>query len=646
MKKSPITFLLILTVLLTALPPLPTTALAPLSTIKTHNRIWTEGLNNEYPDQAEMLNALGLFLGTDKGFELDKSLSRAEAAVLLVRFMGEEQAAEAQAYAHPFTDVPSWANPCVGWLYHNNITAGVSATEYGSRQPVTYWQFATLLNRICMGTDTYQQNNIGSNWEQTRIDALGFTRGDAVALLTRILPLARTKATAHSTDITVAAYLASKNVFTAAEFTNAARNIYSTQYHHEAGAPVQASIATIPCTQSRLAFDRLTTDLKTTPKRLLAQTHTSDTIIFYQLNNHTLKETEIGRIDWPYADEPVQTWLPSSANLYQTTYCLAMAGEQGARLARLDKDGIRTIAEGKSFGHPDSTRKFFTTNGAQWVTPDNTQADDTANDQWITSVYRNSLRLCIQHDDSIRVLSSEGMDTYPLPEGSALLDINRGIGVLYHEADGIGYIRGMDMATSDILDEYTVDLSDPRFDTGRTLLATELMIVMDNPFSDEGRSAYFGQAGLFAVHNKRLVHITTRPVSQVGYIDNGLLILTHDENEPLGAIYQYSAPDKTQPEYTEHLILSNNPPHGITNITSVYGVYNQVNISANRYTNTGAIETYTYAVSQKYDGSIGIRVTDFRPAPSPSTPYRDKLADPSPFIQREQERLNACGYTP
>ena len=54
------------------------------------NIIQHETYNCDAQAQAEMLNKLGLFLGTDKGFELDRSMTRAEAAAMLCRFLGGE----------------------------------------------------------------------------------------------------------------------------------------------------------------------------------------------------------------------------------------------------------------------------------------------------------------------------------------------------------------------------------------------------------------------------------------------------------------------------------------------------------------------------------------------------------------------------
>ncbi len=83
------------------------------------------GEASKYTDQAEILKKLGLFSGTDAGFELDRAPKRVEAAAMLVKFLGAEDEAKKMKYAHPFTDVPSWANDLVGYMYEKGLTTGI-----------------------------------------------------------------------------------------------------------------------------------------------------------------------------------------------------------------------------------------------------------------------------------------------------------------------------------------------------------------------------------------------------------------------------------------------------------------------------------------------------------------------------------------
>ena len=55
---------------------------------------------------ADARRELDLFRGTDKGYELDRVPTRAEAAAMLVRLLGAEEDAMALSYTAPYTDVP------------------------------------------------------------------------------------------------------------------------------------------------------------------------------------------------------------------------------------------------------------------------------------------------------------------------------------------------------------------------------------------------------------------------------------------------------------------------------------------------------------------------------------------------------------
>ncbi len=102
--------------------------------------------DSRHPDALARLITCGFFIGTDKGLELDRSLTRSEAAVLVVRVMGS--VTSMMKTDMPFTDVASWAAPYVGYLYNTGAVRGVSATRYGANDPVTAQQFYTMLLRV------------------------------------------------------------------------------------------------------------------------------------------------------------------------------------------------------------------------------------------------------------------------------------------------------------------------------------------------------------------------------------------------------------------------------------------------------------------------------------------------------------------
>lgn len=193
-------------------------------------------INNNYPGdteaQAQMLYDLGLFKGTDKGFALEKSMTRAEASVMLTRLLGAEKTALAGNWKHPFIDVPQWADKYVGWLYQNGLTKGVSATLYGSQRNVTCGQYCIFLTRAHLDADSYQGTAFVDNDEVRQTDEEGFIRGDAVSLSARLLSTNYAK-NGDESDRSVAEKLIDDGVFTVEQFKNAAWDVLPRDYGND-----------------------------------------------------------------------------------------------------------------------------------------------------------------------------------------------------------------------------------------------------------------------------------------------------------------------------------------------------------------------------------------------------------------------------
>ena len=105
-------------------------------------------------EKAIALHDLNLFAGTDQGFELDRAPKRTEGLVMFVRMMGAEADALVEDNSHPFTDVPQWADPYVGYAWAHGLTKGVSATSFGSAQDMTVSEYTTLLLRVLGYSDS------------------------------------------------------------------------------------------------------------------------------------------------------------------------------------------------------------------------------------------------------------------------------------------------------------------------------------------------------------------------------------------------------------------------------------------------------------------------------------------------------------
>lgn len=105
------------------------------------------GAANETVEHAYALNDLGLFQGTDSGFELDKRPTRVEGMTMFVRLLGGEKEAKENNYAHPFTDVPKWGDPYVGYAWEKGLTKGTGKGLFGSTAYITLEEYVTFVLR-------------------------------------------------------------------------------------------------------------------------------------------------------------------------------------------------------------------------------------------------------------------------------------------------------------------------------------------------------------------------------------------------------------------------------------------------------------------------------------------------------------------
>ena len=169
---------------------------------------------------ADALYALGLVGGYGKNadgsvnFALGEKLTRAQAFVLVVRFVGAEKDATTNMQNHPFTDVPAWAAPYIGYVYANGITKGVSETRFDPDTEVSEAAFLTIMLRV-LG---YNDGAGDFKWDDpyTLAQSVGivdakadtFNRGSAFVICYRALT-----ATVKSGN-SIAEQLIAKGVFT------------------------------------------------------------------------------------------------------------------------------------------------------------------------------------------------------------------------------------------------------------------------------------------------------------------------------------------------------------------------------------------------------------------------------------------------
>lgn len=258
-------------------------------------------IDNNYPGdteaQAQMLYDLGLFKGTDKGFALEKSMTRAEASVMLTRLLGAEKTALAGNWKHPFTDVPQWADKYVGWLYQNGLTKGVSATLYGSQRNVTCDQYCIFLTRAHLDADSYQGTAFVDNDEVRQTDEEGFIRGDAVSLSARLLGTNYAK-NGDESDRSVAKKLIDDGVFTEEQFKNAAWDVlprdYSNDYQYDGkwnliASPFVCQIADVTVAQCPIDGVQPVSGTDRYAQSDMEQSN----FILYRMDSKTMKLTQV-----------------------------------------------------------------------------------------------------------------------------------------------------------------------------------------------------------------------------------------------------------------------------------------------------------------------------------------------------------------
>ena len=131
---------------------------------------------------ADHLHALGLLqgYGTDAegnvDYRLERVPNRAEALVMLIRLLGEEEAALECTAETPFTDMEThWAKSYVAYAYEKGYTNGTSATTFSPAREAEARMYLTFVLRA-LGYKDGEDFEYRTAWEKT--DELGVTAGE------------------------------------------------------------------------------------------------------------------------------------------------------------------------------------------------------------------------------------------------------------------------------------------------------------------------------------------------------------------------------------------------------------------------------------------------------------------------------------
>lgn len=133
-------------------------------------------ISMETQDIANKLSKLGVFMGSDKGFELDREPTRLEGLIILIRLLGAEKKALAMNDKEcKFTDVPSWGKGYINYAYENKLTTGISESLFGSNEKMDANSYITFLLRALgyddKAGDFKWSKAAGFAWDMRLIDA-------------------------------------------------------------------------------------------------------------------------------------------------------------------------------------------------------------------------------------------------------------------------------------------------------------------------------------------------------------------------------------------------------------------------------------------------------------------------------------------
>ena len=101
-----------------------------------------------YYYEAQELEKLGVFKGTNQGFELYREPSRLEALIMMMRMLGlEEEVLVREDSTSYFVDVPTWGYEYVNIAYERGLTQGVEEKIFGMDRQVDAKMFLTFMLR-------------------------------------------------------------------------------------------------------------------------------------------------------------------------------------------------------------------------------------------------------------------------------------------------------------------------------------------------------------------------------------------------------------------------------------------------------------------------------------------------------------------
>ena len=137
-----------------------------MSLVTISNAAFKDADKIDYKEAVDVMNAVGVFIGDEKGnFNAKDNLTREQAAKIIAYLELDSKAADALVGGATFTDVAStrWSAGFVGYCAKAGVVAGVGNGKFDPAGQLTALQFGKML-LIELGYDAKAAGMVGADW--------------------------------------------------------------------------------------------------------------------------------------------------------------------------------------------------------------------------------------------------------------------------------------------------------------------------------------------------------------------------------------------------------------------------------------------------------------------------------------------------
>ena len=137
-----------------------------MSLVTISNAAFKDADKIDYKEAVDVMNAVGVFIGDEKGnFNAKENLTREQAAKIIAYLELDSKAADALVGGATFTDVAStrWSAGFVGYCAQAGVVNGVGNSKFDPAGQLTALQFGKML-LVELGYDAKAAGMVGADW--------------------------------------------------------------------------------------------------------------------------------------------------------------------------------------------------------------------------------------------------------------------------------------------------------------------------------------------------------------------------------------------------------------------------------------------------------------------------------------------------